>query len=580
MSFQLPSHLRKYVVRQEDRSYTPVDHAVWRFCLRQLRAYLSKNAHESYLDGLSKTGIEVERIPRIADVSEKLAHFGWRALPVSGFIPPAAFMELQALNVLPVASDIRSLDHLTYTPAPDIVHEAAGHAPMLANTEFADYLRQYAQVAKKALISKEDMDVYEAIRDLSDLKENPASTEQEIKAAEERLVRVSESSTHISEATWLSRMNWWTAEYGLIGSLEKPRIYGAGLLSSVGESKLCLSDKVKKIPMSIDCIEYGYDITEPQPQLFVTPDFKTLGVVLNELADRMAFREGGRVSIEKAIQAKTVNTVELNSGLQISGICTEILPAQGTEIAYLRFEGPSQLSMTDRQLEGHGKDDHAHGFGTAVGFLKAHPGKCPSTLSDEDWETLGAKPGQTLTLEYTSGVKVVGAFKSRMVKDGKTVLLALENATATLDGRVLFDPSWGTYDLAIGSSVPSVFGGPADRLAFGEVDDFIAKRVPTPVFSEQEKKRHQLYERVRDWREKQVKGDVLEQNLATALDEATRDFPEDWLIVLEMHELALNRASESGIAQNIRKSLEQRINVQPDQAEIIREGLALANQMS
>ncbi|HRO68263.1 MAG TPA: aromatic amino acid hydroxylase, partial [Pseudobdellovibrionaceae bacterium] len=301
MGFELPSHLRKYVVRQEDRSYTPVDHAVWRFCLRQLRAYLSKNAHESYLDGLAKTGIEVERIPRIADVSEKLSKFGWRALPVSGFIPPAAFMELQALNVLPVASDIRSLDHLTYTPAPDIVHEAAGHAPMLANPEFADYLRQYAQVAKKAIISKEDMDVYEAIRDLSDLKENPASTEKEIKEAEEKLAQVSAASTHISEATWLSRMNWWTAEYGLIGSLEKPRIYGAGLLSSVGESKLCLGDEVKKIPMSIECIDSGYDITEPQPQLFVTPDFKTLGVVLDELADRMAFRKGGRVSVEKAI---------------------------------------------------------------------------------------------------------------------------------------------------------------------------------------------------------------------------------------------------------------------------------------
>ncbi|HRO67019.1 MAG TPA: phenylalanine 4-monooxygenase, partial [Pseudobdellovibrionaceae bacterium] len=285
-------------------------------------------------------------------------------------------------------------------------------------------------------------------------------------------------------------------------------------------------------------------------------------------------------SVEKAIQAKIVNTVELNSGLQISGICTDVLPTSGSEIAYLRFEGPTQLSFGDRQLDGHGKDSHAHGFGTAVGFLKNHPGKCPSTLSDADWENLGAAPGRTVSLEYVGGVKVTGAFKSRLVKNGKTLLLSLEKATAVLNNQVLFDPAWGTYDLAIGSSVPSVFGGPADRLAFGEVDDFVAKRVPTPVFSEQEKKRHKLYEQIRHWRETQVGGETLEKNLSAALEEAIRDFPEDWLIVLEMHELALNRIPQSAVAQRVKKSIDRQIESQPNQAEVIHEGLALANQIS
>ncbi|RYZ78457.1 MAG: phenylalanine 4-monooxygenase, partial [Proteobacteria bacterium] len=199
----LPKHLQKYVVEQNYEKYTPVEQASWRYVMRQLRNFLSKHAHESYQEGLKKTGIEIERIPRIEDISKKLQEFGWRAIPVSGFIPPAAFMELQSLGVLPIASDMRTLDHLLYTPAPDIVHEAAGHAPILIQPEFAEYLRQYALVAKKAIISKEDIDLYEAIRDLSDIKESAASTKDQITAAEEKLTRVSQSISHVSEAAEL-----------------------------------------------------------------------------------------------------------------------------------------------------------------------------------------------------------------------------------------------------------------------------------------------------------------------------------------------------------------------------------------
>lgn len=574
MAFHLPAHLRKYVVRQEDRSYTPVDHAVWRFCLRQLKSFLSVHAHESYLDGLEKTGIEVEKIPEISRISQKLSAFGWRALPVSGFIPPAAFMELQAQNVLPIASDIRSLDHLEYTPAPDIVHEAAGHAPMLAHPEFAQYLRNYAQVARRAIISKEDMDIYEAIRNLSDLKENPLSTPMQIQATEAHLAKVIAAGTHVSEATWLSRMNWWTAEYGLIGTLENPKIYGAGLLSSVGESKLCLSSKVKKLPLSIDCIEYTYDITEPQPQLFVTPDFSTLNQVLDELASRMAFRVGGRSSIEKAIQAQTVNTVELNSGLQISGLCCEIL-GNGTEVQYLRFSGPCQLSSDDLQLDGHGPTHHAEGYGTAVGFLRSHPHTCPSMISEEEWLAIGARVGSHLTLEFTSGVRVQGILKSRQTKNNQTLLLAFDEARVTMQDRVLFEPHWGVYDLSLGSAVKSVFGGPADRLNYGETDDFVAKRVPAPVFSDLEKKRHELYQSIRDLRETKHQGSDLESRLTIAFHHAEEFFPQDWLIKLEIYELVLTQLGSNTLTQKLAASLRKNQIDRPDQADVIQDGINL-----
>nr|BFD64407.1 aromatic amino acid hydroxylase [Bdellovibrio sp. HM001] len=572
----LPPHLRKYVVEQNYEKYTAIDQAVWRYILRQLKAFLSKHAHECYVEGLAKTGIDIERIPRIEDVSKKLQEFGWRALPVSGFIPPAAFMELQSLGVLPIASDMRTLDHLLYTPAPDIVHEAAGHAPILIHPEFSDYLRRYAQVAKKAIISKEDLDLYEAIRDLSDIKENPASTPEQVKAAEERLEKVGKSISHISEASELSRMNWWTAEYGLIGDLNNPKIFGAGLLSSVGESKWCLSAKVKKIPLTVDCIKTSYDITEPQPQLFVATDFKNLVQVLDEMADQMAFRVGGLKGLNKAIQAESVNTAELNSGIQISGQIVEAITDSAGSVAYLRLQGPSQLSYQDAELSGHDKNYHAHGFGTPIGFLKSHPGQCPSTFTDAEWLSLNVAPGKTVHLEFTSGVVVTGEVQSRITRDDKTLLISLTQASAQLQDRVLFAPEWGTFDMAVGSSVVSVFGGPADREAYGETTDFVAKRVPAPKYSDLELKRQGLYAALRKAREDKLQGEALTTTLEKLLTEHKTVAPQDWLLYLEALELVLARAPQSSLKTQLEKDLSQLASKDEKTSGLIADGLVLA----
>lgn len=451
----LPHHLQKYVVEQYYENYTPVDQAVWRYILRQLKSFLQKHAHPSYLEGLEKTGIQVERIPRISEISEKISQFGWQAIPVSGFIPPAAFMELQSLGFLPIASAMRSLEHLTYTPAPDIVHEAAGHAPILIQKEFAQYLKDYAQVAKKAIISSEDLAVYEAIRVLSDLKENPQSTQHEIDQAQAYLEKTVENVSHVSEATELGRMNWWTAEYGLIGDIKDPKIFGAGLLSSVGESKWCLSDKVKKIPLSLDCIKTSYDITEPQPQLFVAQDFKQLSQVLQELSETMAYKTGGTQGLQKALLSKTVNTVEFETGVQVSGTVNEIITqADKTKLAYLKFTGPTQIAYRDQQLPGHDRSYHAEGFGMAVG-----------KISNWSVDKIKNQTGQSLILKFESGVEVKGHLKNFLERDGKILILTFTDCTVSYSGRLLFEPAWGNFDLALGEKVISVYGGPADRKA-------------------------------------------------------------------------------------------------------------------
>ena len=96
-------------------------------------------------------GIPLDRIPKVDEMDKKLDAYKWGAVTVKGFIPPIIFMEFLSRRVLPIAVDMRTLEHVTYTPAPDIIHEAAGHAPIIANTDYADYLCAYGEVAKKAI---------------------------------------------------------------------------------------------------------------------------------------------------------------------------------------------------------------------------------------------------------------------------------------------------------------------------------------------------------------------------------------------------------------------------------------------
>ncbi len=575
---QIPDHLRQYVVDQDYSRYTPVDQATWRFILRQLKSFLTQNAHECYVEGLEKTGISTESIPRIEVMCEKLQQFGWTAVPVSGFIPPAAFMEMQSLGLLPIASDMRSIDHILYTPAPDIVHEAAGHAPILVDNEFAQYLKDYAQVAKKAIISSEDLAQYEAIRDLSDIKENPNSSPAEIAAAETRLQKINASISHVSEAALLGRMNWWTAEYGLIGDLKQPKIFGAGLLSSVGEARGCLKETVKKIPLSIDCIKSSYDITEQQPHLFVATSFSDLSRVLKELEAQLSYKRGGVHGLETAKKAATVNTVQINSGLQISGQVSEFITNSQNEVIYYKMSGPCQLSENGTQLPGHGKDFHAHGFSSPLGRLTGVD-KCLSDMSQNELQKMGLSVQQTVTLFFESGVSVHGTITSFTHSQmQKLMVISFENCTVKNGLQLLFDPSWGTFDMAVGSSITSVFGGPADRKAYGTVTDFVKKVIPRKHFTEAEVLKHALYQRLRDMREGRIP--ISEAFMGTVYNSIRDNFPEEWLAFLEVHELSLKNKNLAPFEALSREQLKAIAQNHPDKATYITLGLELAGSPS
>ncbi|HEX7452118.1 MAG TPA: aromatic amino acid hydroxylase, partial [Polyangiaceae bacterium] len=336
-SARVPHNLRRYVVEQDYEQYTEIDQAVWRFVLLQTYERLQHTAHSAYRQGLAQTGISVERIPRIAEMSECLERFGWHAVCVDGFIPPRAFQEFQAASILPIAADVRSKDHLVYTPAPDIIHEAAGHAPILPDSRYAAYLRAIGEVGKYAFSSPEDARVYAAIFELSEVKETRGVRQELVTQAEARLEHALSKVSFASEASRLSRLYWWTAEYGLVGTPSDFRLYGAGLLSSLWESHTCHDPAVTKLPLSAACVEQGYDITRTQPQLFVARDFEHLFAVLGEVDASLVYRAGGDLALTAALRSEQLATLHFRGERFVTGQLSGVIG--GAREGVLTFQG-------------------------------------------------------------------------------------------------------------------------------------------------------------------------------------------------------------------------------------------------
>ena len=531
-----PKHLLQFAVDQRYDDYTSIDHAVWRFIMRQNVFFLREYAHKVYFQGLLDTGISFERIPRIQEMNDILAKIEWGAVAVDGFIPPAAFMEFQAYKVLVIACDMRQIHHIEYTPAPDIVHEAAGHAPIIVDREYSNYLQRFGEVGAKAMSSKKDFELYEAIRHLSILKEQPNSDPKEIEKATKLVEHRQKNLGKPSEMALLSRLHWWTVEYGLIGTMENPKIYGAGLLSSIGESVSCLEPHVKKIPYSIDAQNVPFDITTKQPQLFVCHDFKHLRDVLEEFARKMAYQVGGLEGINKAIECNNTATCEYSSGLQVSGVFTEVVVDAKNNPIYLHTTGKTALAFADKELSGHGIDYHKEGFGSPIG----------------KWKETQIAEGKKAKLEFESGVTVEGKIDNILRHDDKLVLITFSNCTAKFGDRVLFEPAWGTYDMAVGEKISSVFNGAADKDAYNQVA-LIPKERTIKVRSDAKRKRlENLYAQVRKIRESKTGYERLGEIWETQQAEHA----EDWLLSMEIFEIL----DETGGDQELKDRIEEFLN--------------------
>lgn len=568
---QLPSYLKQFIKPQNYDEYTPVNQAVWRYVMRKNLQYLSINAHESYLIGLEKTGIQIEDIPSMYGMNRILKEIGWAAVAVDGFIPPNAFMEFQAHKVLVIASDIRQLENIEYTPAPDIIHEAAGHAPIIANPDYAEYLRRLGDIGAKAILSNYDMELYEAVRKISILKEAENVDEAELNLAEQELDRLQNMDVEFSEMALIRNLQWWSVEYGLIGSLDDPKIYGAGLLSSIGESKWCMRDEVKKIPYSIDAAYRAFDITKPQPQLYVTPDFSYLMQVLEEFANKMSIRKGGYRGLQKLIDSKMVGTIELSTGLQVSGQFSRMILNEDNEVIFFKTDGPTALAYREKELIGHGIDMHAHGFSSPIGKLK-NINLAIEDMGPRDLKAYNFYDGEWLSFEFESGILVEGLNVTgiRNIR-GRLMLIQLKNCTVTYKDEVLFRPEYGLFDLAVGKDVVSAFAGAADHGSFPNL--YHASKTKTVKVEPSEKSNtlNSYYSAVRNLREEKRNDDNL---LLDIFDKISKEYTEDWLLPLEIYEITTDAQLKSRVYQYLMHMIVKK----PNASTLIKEGLELIDE--
>ena len=526
-------HLQKYVVDQNYKKYTTEDQAIWRYIMKRITSNLSLYGCKGSLSGMKKTGITFDCIPYIKDIDQKLQKYGWRAVPVSGFIPPIAFMEFQLNQILPIASDLRTLQHIYYTPAPDIVHESVGHIPFLIDPVFSQFLKQYAQTVKKAIFNKEDIDQYEAIRKLSDLKECPQSTTQQIQEAEVQLKQITEKKVQVSESSALSRFIWWTSEYGLVREGSDIKIFGAGLISSLGETKYSMSSEVKKIPLTEDCLNYDYDITRFQPQLFVAKSFQHLLEVLDKISNNLSWKQGGWNGVQKAISSQTINTIELDSGLQISG-AMESQKSQEQDVYFLKFKGPCQLSYKNKELPRHGTKTHSQGYSTPLGLLK-NSSKPLHEWTEQELIKLGIKKEHKVHLVFASGVELKGELVRELRENGKLLVLTFKNCLVQQRDHILFEPAWGEFDLGIGQSVVSVFSGPADKQSYGNTEDqFQPSQIAPRVYTQKEKEIFKIYKDVGEL--KSSENALKKEKIQKILNQIKAHPDALWLVGLELLE--------------------------------------------
>jgi phenylalanine-4-hydroxylase len=529
---RVPPHLRHLIVQQDYTRYTAVDQAVWRFVLLQAHARLKATAHAAYGNGLGQTGISVERIPRIAEMDEHLAPFGWGAVCVDGFIPPRAFQELQSLSILPIAADMRTAEHLVYTPAPDIIHEAAGHAPILPDATYAAYLRRIGAAGARAFTLPEDTAVDRAIYALSEVKELPGASAQQVARAEQALVDARASVRRVSEAARLSRLYWWTAEYGLVGTPDDYKLYGAGLLSSLWESFACHDPKVGKPPLSAAASEVDYDVTRPQPQLFVAKSFEALHDVLDDVVRQLPSAQGGEPALAEALAAQEVATLTLAGGLTLCGVLSARRTSAGvSELLTVSGGGRAELSG-----------------------VRASSDSIHAVLGDSRAALAGARPGP-VRLELAHGVSLAGELRQAHVVAARgAALLVWEHGrlTAGAESSTALGP--GDVVVVAEAALGAHAGAPSDYFAETALPTTLVPKAHTVPPREHDLLG--LYETAVSALRSSLGSEVVPV-FERVHRELCQSFPHDWLLRWNLLESLQKLGLKGGLGDELRRELEE-----------------------
>lgn len=216
-------------------AYTSEEHALWCLLTAQQYEILKGRAAQVFIDGIDFLGISPTGIPKFHELNQKLiACTGWEIVPVSGLVQDELFFELLANRKFPSTTFLRTPKQIDYIQEPDIFHDIFGHIPLLVHPVFADYMQAYGRSGLKAIAAQ-----------------------------------------HLE---YLARLYWYTVEFGLIQTPNGLQIYGAGIVSSKGESVYCLESN---IPSRIwldtaRVMKTEYIIDRYQDVYFVIESFDTL----------------------------------------------------------------------------------------------------------------------------------------------------------------------------------------------------------------------------------------------------------------------------------------------------------------
>lgn len=223
-----------YTCPQNWAAYTEADHDTYRRLVERQSALLPGLASQAFIEALPSLGVR-DRIPRFEEINERLRPAtGWEVVAVPGLIPERPFFELLAHRRFPVTDWIRRPEEFDYIVEPDVFHDLFGHVPLLFNPVFADYVQRYGQGGLKAHA--------------------------------------------LGAGELLSRLYWYTIEFGLIREPQGLRAYGAGILSSAGELRHSVtSPQPQRIALDLErCMRTRYKIDDYQATYFVIDSFEQL----------------------------------------------------------------------------------------------------------------------------------------------------------------------------------------------------------------------------------------------------------------------------------------------------------------
>ena len=224
---------------QDWEAYTHREHQVWATLYGRRMATLRTTASRVFLDGVDAIGLSPNRVPDLRDLNARLSdRTGWTAVPVSGFLPARVFFGLLAERRFPTTVTVRPPTQLDYIPEPDIFHDVFGHVPLLADPRYAECLRHLGAVA---------------------------ATGAGVWALER-----------------LTRLFWFTVEFGLIREEGGTKIFGSGLISSHTDAAHALGSDCQRLPFDLEAVaRQPFEIDRLQDVLVVIDSFDELLEVLS-----------------------------------------------------------------------------------------------------------------------------------------------------------------------------------------------------------------------------------------------------------------------------------------------------------